>query len=114
MKILYAEDEPILRDEIAIILGLEGHMIDVAEDGQAAWEMLNERSYEMLITDLKMPRMSGWELIERIRQSGDDQLTIVVTSAYSQFEQTVDFVKLGVSAYLQKPFSLTELIGMLA
>lgn len=114
MRILYAEDEPILRDEIALILEMEGHTVEVANDGQFAWEALTRSEYDLLITDIKMPRMDGVELITKIKGADSINPQIIVTSAYTQHEQKDRFHQLPVSAYLEKPFSLVELLSLVS
>lgn len=113
MNILLVEDEDNLRSELAFYLEMEGHHVKTASDGMSAWEMLGEYTLDVVITDLKMPRMNGLELIKLIRGSDSPNLPIIVTSAYSQHEWVNDVETLGVSEYLLKPFNLEHLAGTL-
>ena len=109
MKILLVEDEPSLREEVAEILRMFNYDVQTAADGQYAWEQLDAYQPGIVITDIKMPRMSGIELLEKIRASKHKNLPVIITSAYanSKFIETTS--RLGISAYVTKPFSLTDL-----
>lgn len=114
MNILYAEDERVLREEIAFVLEIDNHDVRTAEDGQDAWEILDHTDPDLLITDIKMPRMDGLSLIEKIRSSSKADLPVIVTSAFADKDFLARANKLGISAYLTKPFSLDDLTNAIA
>ena len=112
MKILYVEDEAHLREEIALILEFEDHDVQTASDGQYGLEMYDEFKPDLIITDIKMPRLTGLDMLERIRERGDEDKTpAIVTSAFALREWKERAAGLGVSAYLTKPFSLDQLVN---
>ena len=69
-RVLIVDDEKFIRDILADFLGMEGYVVRTAEDGQAALSELNVAHYDLVISDLKMPRMGGIELLEQIGKRG--------------------------------------------
>lgn len=109
MNILYVEDELMVREGVAFVLEIENYDVHTAEDGQFAWEMLDQVNPDLLITDINMPRMDGLELIEKIRSSGKAELPVIVTSAFADKDFLAQASNLKISSYLTKPFSLEDL-----
>lgn len=87
-------------------LGFE--TVDLAEDGLAAWEMLRKNRYHVVITDIRMPRMDGLELLRRISESGMDTRTIMLT-AFDEFDYVLQALRGGAVNYLMKPIASGEL-----
>lgn len=102
-KILIVEDEPDIREMLSIMLaGLECD-ISLAADGFAALDLLREDRFHAALIDLKMPRMSGEELIEKIRRT-DDRISIVVLSGHGNRDKFADLrEKFHISDFLSKP-----------
>lgn len=108
-KILVVDDEAGIREYLAEALELSGHDVQVAADGQAALELLATTSFPLVLTDLKMPRVDGVELVRRLR-ADQPETEILVLTAHGSVETAVECMKLGVFDYLQKPIgSPTEL-----
>jgi DNA-binding response OmpR family regulator len=107
--ILYVEDDAALRNLFGELLFNSGYRVEVAEDGQAGWEALRLRSYDLLITDNEMPRLSGLELIKRLRSAGNT-LPVVVASASFDADKVQCFDWLRVAAILKKPFVPEQLL----
>lgn len=107
--ILYVEDDDSLRSLLAGLLFNSGYRVDVAEDGQAGWEALRLRSYDLLITDDQMPRLSGLELIKRLRSAGHT-LPVVVASGCFDARRVQRHDWLQVAAILKKPFTPEEFL----
>src|SRR6476661_6688697 len=103
-RILVADDEPGLREFIADALALDEHDVVTAPDGKAAAKLLDERSFELVITDLKMPGMDGLGLLRKVKAEQPETEVIVMT-AHGTVDNAVEAMKLGAFEYLQKPIS---------
>jgi signal transduction histidine kinase/DNA-binding NarL/FixJ family response regulator len=107
--ILYAEDEPFIRDELVEILKMRYHEVLGAANGKEALELMDRYSVDVLITDIQMPVMDGLELISETRKT-NPRLPIIVTSAFSDTEYLLSAIDLGVSHYATKPIKPRVLI----
>ncbi len=107
-KILAVDDDPFIRALLAEIMVKLGHECDVAEDGLAALDKLAAGSYTIVITDIKMPRLDGFELTKRIKEKYSDTDIIVIT-AYSADYKYTDVIRAGASDFISKPFNVDEL-----
>lgn len=87
-------------------LGFE--RVDLAEDGLAAWEMALKMHYDIIISDIRMPRMDGLELLKQVSQSAMDSRVIILT-AFDEFDYVLRALRLGASNYLMKPIEPGEL-----
>jgi|APMI01.1.fsa_nt_gi two-component system, NtrC family, response regulator AtoC len=106
--ILIADDEPHMRRLLEIMLQKMGHTVFAASDGQEALELARKNPVDLVITDLRMPRMDGITLLSRLREEGQDVPVIVIT-AHGTVESAVDAMKRGASDYLLRPFDLDAL-----
>lgn len=108
-KILIVDDDALLRDALAFKLSQEGFEPELAADGKKAIQKLESQSYALIISDIMMPFISGFELIEILREKGSRIPIIVLSSLES--EASVDLaLKLGAAAYISKPFKPKELL----
>jgi len=106
-RVLIAEDEPLMRDYlITNISRLHPAFLaaDAAHDGVAALALFETNSYDLVITDLRMPGMDGLQLIERIRSMGKT-LPIIILTGYDEFEYARTALHFGVAEYLLKPLN---------
>ncbi len=101
-RILLAEDDPNLLKVIAYHLKKERHVVSEARDGLAAFDLLTHDSYDLLLTDVRMPKMSGLELLQAVRQRGME-IPVLVMTAYGTIHDAVEAMRLGASDYLAKP-----------
>ena len=108
VRILVVDDEMGMCQLLRAILEGEGYQVEVATTGDAAEEKLRADTYELLITDLKMPGMDGLELVRRARRLHRD-LSVVMVTGYATVENAVGALRTGVDDYLTKPFDITEL-----
>jgi CheY-like chemotaxis protein len=104
-RILVADDESSIRRLMTASLVHSGYEVDAAEDGAAAWEALQARRYDLLITDNSMPKVTGVELIKRLRGQGG-ALPVVMVSGAIPTADLEPHPQLGISAIILKPFSL--------
>lgn len=101
--ILVVDDELIVRDSLKEWLDDEGFSVDMADSGPTALEMLAEKEYQLVLTDIKMPGMDGVEMLKQALQDHPD-LSVVMMTAYATVETAVDALKTGALDYLLKPF----------
>ncbi len=110
-RLLLAEDEPVLRMLVADTLEDEGYELDVACDGEEALERITSTSYDLVILDYMMPKLTGLDVITKVRAMPDRQHTrILMLSAKNQHREQ-DRVKMaGANDFMSKPFSPLELV----
>lgn len=101
-RILVADDERGVRAFLSDALAAAGHDVAEAEDGDEAWQRLESEPFDLLVTDLSMPRLDGMELLRRARRAHPDVAVIVLT-AHGSIAGAVEAVKLGAFDYLEKP-----------
>jgi DNA-binding NtrC family response regulator len=107
-RILIVDDEMNTRDGLRKALERAEWTIETAPDGKEAMEKLQQRSFDLMLTDIRMPRMGGMELLRRAREQWPEMDVIVVT-AYGEVKNAVEAMKVGAYDYLQKPIDLDEL-----
>lgn len=107
--LLLVDDENSIRETLKIILVNEGYDVLTAKDGYEAIEYLNENIIDILITDLRMPKMSGIELMKKALEI-DPYLETIFISAYADIKSAVKALKMGAFDYIEKSFSTDELI----
>ena len=107
-SILVVDDEEIIRDLLAEVL--EDYDVSIARDGQEALDRLKEKSYNLVITDLRMPNVSGEEVVKYAREESP-QTQVIVISGYSSLQTVSQSITHGACAFLSKPFSIKELLA---
>ena len=108
MRILLAEDDPVLADALSRSLRSGGYAVDHVCDGSAADTALVAQQYDLLILDLGLPRMSGHDVLKRLRARKVPVPVLILTAADS-IEQRVRGLDLGADDFMAKPFALSEL-----
>jgi DNA-binding NtrC family response regulator len=108
-RILIAEDEEITLKHILSTLQKEGYDVTGVPDGRKALEKIDNELFDILIADIKMPGLSGIELLEKVRERRLDTEVIIVTG-YGSISSAVDAIKKGARDYITKPFDLDELL----
>ena len=109
-RILVVEDEEAISMALADDLGMEGYEVETARDGAQGWSMAKEGSYDLIILDVMLPRMDGFEVCRRLRAASVD-VPILMLTAKSQEIDKVLGLELGADDYVTKPFSPRELIA---
>lgn len=110
MRLLIAEDEAELARAIQVILENEGYIVDSVHDGKDAYEYAALAEYDGVILDIMMPKLSGMEVLEKLRSEGN-QTPILLLTAKSAIEDRIDGLDLGADDYLTKPFAMGELLA---
>jgi DNA-binding NtrC family response regulator len=107
-RILIVEDEAQMCDLLDSFFSEKGYSVTTVQNGEEAVARLEEEDYALVITDIKLPGMSGLELLARIRLDWQDVAVIIMT-AFSSISSAVEAMKLGAEDYIGKPFQLDEL-----
>jgi len=108
-RILIVDDEERIRHLLAIMLGRRGHQVDQAGDGVEALEMINAKPFDLVITDIKMPRMDGMELLKRIMEM-DIPYPVIFITAFATVESAVEAMRQGAVDYITKPFEEARIL----
>ena len=114
-RLLVADDNKVNRLLLARSLELQGHRASMAENGRVALEMLAREPFDLLLLDIEMPEMTGFEVLERM--SGDAQLRdipVIVTSSLEGLDNIVRCIELGAEDYLPKPVNAVLLKARIA
>ena len=108
ISILIVDDDTTMRNLLQRILAREGYQMYTACDGVAALECLNERSIDIVISDMKMPRMDGFELLKLIKKE-HPSVGVIIMTAYGDTYTVKDALLLGADEYITKPFKSYEI-----
>lgn len=109
MKILVCDDEKLIRDVIKEYLTLEGYEVDEAEDGEKAISKVKESSYDLIIMDIMMPNIDGYQAIKQIKEIKDIPC-IMLSARKEEYDKLIGF-DIGIDDYVTKPFSPKELVA---
>lgn len=112
MRLLLAEDDDLLGDGLCVGLKQAGYTVDWVQDGVAAVNALHDESFELVVLDLGLPKMSGMEVLKQLRSSGNN-IPVLILTALDRIEQRVAGLDGGADDYLVKPFDLNELCARL-
>jgi len=108
-SILIIDDERAIRNTLSEILQHEGYKIDVAENGEEGFEKFKKNSYDVVLCDIKMPKMDGIEFLEKSREVNPD-VPLIMISGHGNIETAVEAVKKGAYDYISKPPDLNRLL----
>lgn len=108
-KLLIIDDEKAIRRSIKEILEFEKYLVDEAEDGQQGLEMALKGNYDVILSDIKMPKLDGIELLTKLMANGTES-PLIMMSGHGNIETAVDAVKKGAYDYLSKPIDLNRLL----
>lgn len=112
-KVLVADDTKNIRTLLTTCLELEGYQVVTAIDGNQAFALFGSNAFDLAFIDIKMPEMSGTEVLRRIREMGVKTPVIIMT-AFATVKNAVECTRLGAVAYLQKPFTADKIRTVLA
>jgi len=108
VRMLIVDDEPNMRKVLADVFADEGMSVDVTADGLTAVSLINQNSYDVAIVDLKLPDISGIDVIKEIRRRNLSTIILMIT-AYSTVDTAIEAMKLGAYDYVTKPFKVERL-----
>lgn len=111
LTVLLAEDDPDLSDLVGHVLRADGYRVEVATDGEEALARFGECCPDLVILDVMMPRLTGFEVLSRLRALEDEgvRVPVLILSARTSQEDIVKGFNLGVTDYVTKPFMIGEL-----
>ncbi len=107
-KILVVDDESLMREFLQETLSRAAYEVDVSPNGEKALQRLGENNYRLVLSDLKMPGVSGLDLLKKVQKEWPDTRFVIMT-AYGTVESAVEAMKLGAFDYILKPFSADEI-----
>lgn len=110
MKILVVEDAEIMRQSLVEGLTDSGYTVDSASDGEEGFWSANEKVYDLIVLDVMLPKLSGFEMLERLRAAGNKSLVLLLT-ARDEVSDRVKGLRYGADDYLVKPFNFEELLA---
>ena len=113
-KILVVEDDGMMREFVALFLRSAGYNVDTAEDGMAAVHAVRRNPPALIISDVNMPRLNGFEFIATLRGEGSEvrNIPVIFLTSVAEGEKRSD--ELGALAYLKKPLKANELLPLVA
>ncbi|AIQ17608.1 heme response regulator HssR [Paenibacillus sp. FSL H7-0357] len=109
ITILVVEDNETLRQLICTVLGKHGYRVLAAEDGQSALDILEAEYIDLIISDIMMPQVDGYELIEHLRQSNNN-LPVLIITAKDSFQDKQKGFLVGTDDYMVKPVDINEMV----
>ncbi len=109
-RVLIIDDTKNIRILLQKVLQLEGFEVETASNGTEGLDMIHERDYSLIFMDIKLPGISGTEILRTIREEGNNTPTIIMT-AYATIKNAVDCIQLGAITYIQKPFTSERILN---
>ncbi|MBP1744869.1 MAG: winged helix family two component transcriptional regulator [Firmicutes bacterium] len=108
-RVLIAEDEKEIRNIIKEYMSMDSYIVDEAADGREALELFAKNEYDIILVDIMMPEISGWDVCRKVRESSE--VPIIILSAKGQEYDKLRGFELGIDDYIVKPFSPRELLA---
>ena len=113
-RVLVIDDEPDLRLLARLVLEQAGFDVEEADDGDSGLDALEARPTDIVLLDLRMPRMDGWTVLDKLRSTGRlNTLAVIVVSAHAAGDAAARALELGCRGYLQKPFTASQIIDII-
>jgi DNA-binding NtrC family response regulator len=107
-RILVVDDEPVVRESLKGWFEEDGYPVEMAEDAREALEKMKGSSWDILLTDVKMPGMDGLELQQRAKEI-DPDITVIIMTAYASVDSAMQAIKEGAYDYVTKPLDPEDL-----
>lgn len=107
-KVLVVDDTKNIRTLLTTCLEIEGYEVRTANDGKQALECFSRETYDLAFLDIKMPEISGTEVLRRIREQGV-KIPVVIITAFATVKNAIDCTRMGAVAYVQKPFTAEKI-----
>jgi len=112
-RLLIVEDEETLRESLKRVFLREGFQVEVVSNAESALQIIEERTYELIITDILLPGMNGIELLKKCREISPEQ-TVIIMTAYGSLETAVEALRAGAYDYIIKPVIHDEIIRIVS
>ncbi|MEM2102663.1 MAG: response regulator [Candidatus Bathyarchaeia archaeon] len=111
-RILVVDDDESIRKTLATILKEKGYKVDTAETGKDAIKKSNQKFYNLALIDIRLPDMTGTELLTSMKETTPKMVKIIITG-YPSLQTAVEAVNKGADAYILKPFKMDNVLGMI-
>ncbi len=108
-RILIVEDEPAIRVGLTDVLVFHGYAVEAVEQGEAGLAQAQSGAFDLLLLDVMLPGLSGWEILRRVRTE-DLELPVIMLTAKAADEDVIQGLSLGADDYVAKPFSVAQLV----
>jgi len=109
MRLLICEDNKLVMKTLFVVLERDGFMVDLAQDGNKAFELLQKNVYDLILIDIHIPFHSGLEIIKFLRSDLKQRTPVLVLSAFSDLEMQRQAAELEIDGYMLKPFNPADL-----
>jgi len=113
-RILVVDDENNLRTVVQKELQRLNHDVEIAGDGESAWMLLEEHEYDVVLSDMNMPRLDGTGLLKRIREKHQNPPEVIMLTGQATMESAIEAMKLGAYDFLTKPYRIAELSALVS
>jgi len=108
-RILVVDDEEALRYLLSSELAAEGYEVETAGDGDEAIESIKQKDYDVVLLDIKMTRVDGFEVLRFIKQN-KPEIKVIMLTAYADVKNAIEALKLGASDFVSKPYDLEDIL----
>jgi len=108
-KILVVDDEEALRTVLSSELESEGYLVQSAGDGEAAMKILGEQDFHLVLLDIKMPNVDGFEVLKFLKQK-HPQTKVIMLTGFADLKNAIESKKLGAEDFVSKPYDLVDLL----
>jgi len=108
-SILVVDDEEALRTVLSTELGSEGYKVEAASDGDEAISIVQNRQFDLVLLDIKMPRVDGFEVLKFIKKN-HPQMKVIMLTAFADLKNAIESKKLGAEDFISKPYDLVDLL----
>jgi two-component system OmpR family response regulator len=108
-RILVVEDEPLVRDLLRESLTIGGYDVETADDGLEALNKIQKTAFDLIVADINMPKLNGYELIQKLRELNDETPILILSARSETYDKNLG-LRLGADDYMTKPFSLEEIM----
>jgi DNA-binding NtrC family response regulator len=112
LRVLFVDDEPPIRDVMRIELPRMGHEATICEDGTAAIAAIDKHSFDVAIVDLRMPGLSGWDVVDHLKRVSPDT-EVIISTGHGSMEEAIQALRRGAYDFLPKPCKLFEIANVL-
>lgn len=115
-KVLIVDDDSDVRRMLSVLLRLEGYQVTEARDGMEALGSFHRDRPDLIVLDIAMPRLDGFEVLDRVRalSAKDDYIPVVILSAFSDQERIEEGYRRGAAIYMTKPAHIPDLLSLVA
>ena len=112
LRILFVDDEAAIRKVMQNELPRMGHDVTVCEDGESALQILDKNLYDVAIVDLRMPGLSGWDVVDHLKQVAPET-DVIISTGHGSMQEAIQAIRKGAYDFLPKPCKLFEIANVL-